>query len=171
MGGRPGSSRSADASGGLLQRPTSLASQPPASRWGRPRSTSRPWKARRSPGHAARPAASRFKHLKSRNLLQSQEADQSSSTWLIGSDREIAFVNHGRQMDGFRGQGRDTPPLFPFFASCRRHCGALFHSQLHDPFDQVIGDRLIQGKLEIALRSSVACNSFFKRLVARNRWI
>ena len=89
----------------------------------------------------------------------------------LGPDREIAFVDHGRQMDGFRGQGRDTPPLFPFVGSCRRLCGVLFHSQLHDPFDQVIGDRLIQGKLEIALRSSVACNSYFKRLVARNRWI
>src|SRR5580700_6268773 len=61
--------------------------------------------------------------------------------------------------------------LFPLFASCRRLCGVLFHPQLHDPFDQVIGDRLIQGKLKIALRSSVACNSYFKRLVARNRWI
>jgi hypothetical protein len=44
--------------------------------------------------------------------------------------------------------------LFPLFAPCRRLCGVLFHSQLHDPFNQVIGDRLIQWELEIALRSS-----------------
>src|SRR5947209_16273037 len=61
--------------------------------------------------------------------------------------------------------------LLLFLASCRRLHRVLLYSQLDDPFDQVVWNRLIQGKLEIALRSSVACDGFLKRLVAGNRWI
>src|SRR5262249_940087 len=61
--------------------------------------------------------------------------------------------------------------LLPLLSSCCRSCGVLFYTQLHDPFDQVVGNRLIQGKLEIALRSSVTCYCLLKCLVARNRRI
>src|SRR5947209_3151829 len=61
--------------------------------------------------------------------------------------------------------------LFLFLACCRRLHRVLLYSQLDDPLDQVVGNRLIQGKLEIALRSSVACDGFLKCLVAGNRWI
>ncbi len=50
------------------------------------------------------------------------------------------------------------PPSFPLLPLRRRLCQVLLHSQPHDPFDQVVGNRLIERELEIALRSRIPCD-------------
>src|SRR6516225_8313607 len=61
--------------------------------------------------------------------------------------------------------------LLPPFTPCRCLCRVLLHPQPHDPLNQVVRNRLIQGKLKVAFRPSVTCDCLLHRLVARNRWI
>jgi hypothetical protein len=42
----------------------------------------------------------------------------------------------------------------------------LLDSQLDDPFDQLVGNRLVQGKLEIPLGASIRGDQLFNRLIA-----
>src|ERR1700680_5310209 len=47
---------------------------------------------------------------------------------------------------------------------------ALLHSQLHNPPDQLIGNRLIQRELQISLRPRINRDRLLNRLISRYRW-
>jgi hypothetical protein len=64
------------------------------------------------------------------------------------------------------GQGADALILFSLPSLSCRPRRILLCAQLHDPFDQVVRNRLIERKLEIALRSRVSCNRLLKSPVA-----
>src|SRR5262245_25373386 len=69
----------------------------------------------------------------------------------------------------FSGEMCDAASLALTLRSfCIRFFVVLFHAQLDDPFNEVVGNRFVKWKLKIALRTSVLGDGPFDRWIARN---